>query len=234
MTPRQAHEQAAKAHEQAARIANANSTTTDEDRTEQQIDAEIAAAEAAQQASEQATEITRHAPTAADIEAAEAAQEAADAPLTSDRNPSGAANASRRAAEAHRRAAQEATMTHTHDTTDEWGIRIGGEWLSRDDDEGWTGDSDRARRFATREQADTHADEIAAALEDGLDDEIRVDRIDANRRPQGQAGFVRSAFLLVMLLVVVVLGTIGYSAYRSITRFAESVSYPERVSRSIR
>lgn len=76
-------------------------------------------------------------------------------------------------------------MAHTNNSTGEWGIRIGGEWLSTDEDEGWTSDPERIRRFDTREQAQDHADdEIAAALEDGLDDEIRIDQIDANRRPQ--------------------------------------------------
>ena len=127
-------------------------------------------------------------------------------------------------------------MAHTTHTT-RWGIRIGGEWLSTDEAEGWTGDPERAREFASREDAEQTIDDegIAAGLEDGLDDEIVVDDLDRGRRPTNpQGGFARVAFLLVIGLVLVVLGSIAVSAYSSITRFAESVSYPERVSRSIR
>lgn len=44
----------------------------------------------------------------------------------------------------------------------------------------------------------------------------------------------RTIALAILLVTVLGLGTVAYSAYCSITRFAESVSYPERVSRSVR
>jgi hypothetical protein len=44
----------------------------------------------------------------------------------------------------------------------------------------------------------------------------------------------RPIAIALLLATIIGLGTLAYSAYAQITRFAESVSYPERLSRSIR
>jgi hypothetical protein len=44
----------------------------------------------------------------------------------------------------------------------------------------------------------------------------------------------RTIGIAILLATLLGVGSIAYSAYTSITRFAESVSQPERMSRSIR
>lgn len=44
----------------------------------------------------------------------------------------------------------------------------------------------------------------------------------------------RTIGIALLLATAIGIGTLAYSAYGQITRFAESVSYPERVNRSVR
>jgi hypothetical protein len=52
-------------------------------------------------------------------------------------------------------------------------IRTGHDYLT-DDESGWTDDPAKARRFGTREMAEQVLDDIAAALEDGIDDPLEI------------------------------------------------------------